>query len=70
MLLAVGVKVAVKILGSPVPARPLIVPLVAEISAAMKPLGISEKEKVMVAVCPALRELVLLEMVSVGASVS
>ena len=37
---------------------------------ALKPLGTSEKEKVMVAVCPAIKAAVLLEMASVGARVS
>ena len=41
-----------------------------EISAAVKPFGASEKENVMVAVCPAISAAVLLVMARVGARVS
>ena len=51
-------------------ARPVSVPPVVVISAAAKPVGTSEKAKLMVAVWPAPRVLVLLLIETVGPTVS
>ena len=67
-LLAEGVKVAVRV--RPEPLMGERVPPDTVMSPSAKPVGASEKVKVMVAVSPALRELTLLEMAMVGGVLS
>ena len=57
-------------MGSTVTARPVSAPPVVVTSAAVKPVGASEKVKVTVAVSPDLTAATLLVMASVGARVS
>ena len=57
-------------MGSSVTAKSLISPPKVVTSPTAKPVGASEKEKVMVAVCPAISAAELLVMARVGARVS
>ena len=56
-------------MGSLLTTKPLMLPPLVVMSAAVKPLGTSEKVKLIVAVSPAFKELALLLIATVGARV-